>query len=114
MGYEAADIVDDLGEGVTEAVIGDRVFGVGGAGVAQVITIADVAGARDRDRDHDARFSRGDSGRAIYALAQVGDLVESGRFSLPVGQTFPLADAAEAHRVGESGLVRGKLVLTVG
>jgi len=112
MGYEAADIVDDLGEGVTEAVIGDRVFGVGGAGVAQVITIADVAGARNRD--HDARLSRGDSGRAIYALAQVGDLVESGRFSLPVGQTFPLADAAEAHRVGESGLVRGKLVLTVG
>ena len=78
-------------------------------GAEHVITIADFAGAEH----HGVRFSRGDSGRAIYALAQVGDLVESGRFSLPVGQTFPLTDVAEAHRVGEAGRVRGKLVLLV-
>jgi NADPH:quinone reductase-like Zn-dependent oxidoreductase len=35
------------------------------------------------------------------------------QFSLHVGQTFSLADVAEAHRVGESGRVRGKLVLLV-
>jgi NADPH:quinone reductase-like Zn-dependent oxidoreductase len=57
------------------------------------------------------RFSSGDAGRALYALAQIGELVESGRFSLPVGQTFPLADVAQAHRVSEDGRVRGKLVL---
>jgi hypothetical protein len=45
------------------------------------------------------RFGRRDSGRAVYALALVGDLVESGRFSLPAARTFPLADVAEAHRV---------------
>ncbi len=39
---------------------------------------------------------------------------ESGRFSLPVAQTFPLAEVAEAHRVSEQGHVRGKLVLLVG
>jgi NADPH:quinone reductase-like Zn-dependent oxidoreductase len=55
----------------------------------------------------------GDSGRAIYALAQIGDLIESGRFSLLVGQTFPLTDIADAHRVGEEGHVRGKLVLLI-
>jgi len=38
----------------------------------------------------------------------------SGRFSLPVAQTFPLAEVAEAHRAGEDGRVRGKLVLVVG
>jgi len=38
----------------------------------------------------------------------------SGRFSLPVAQTFPLAEIAEAHRVSENGHVRGKLVLVVG
>lgn len=76
-------------------------------GVGHVVTIADFAGARQ----YGVRFSRGDSGRATYALAQVADLVTSGRFSLPVGQTFPLADVAEAHRIGESGNVRGKLVL---
>ena len=74
-----------------------------------VITIADFAGAQQ----YGVRFSRGDSGRAIYALAQIGDLIESGRFSLPVGQTFPLTDIAEAHRVGEEGRVRGKLVLLI-
>jgi NADPH:quinone reductase-like Zn-dependent oxidoreductase len=40
-------------------------------------------------------------------------LIESGRFSLPVAQTFPLEQVAEAHRVGEGGRVRGKLVLLV-
>ncbi|ALE05751.1 NADPH:quinone reductase [Arthrobacter sp. ERGS1:01] len=79
-------------------------------GAEHVITIADFAGARD----HGVRFSRGDSGRATYALALAADLIGSGRFSLPVGQTFPLADVAEAHRVGEAGLVRGKLVLLLG
>ena len=38
----------------------------------------------------------------------------SGRLSLPVAQTFPLAEVAEAHRVGEQGHVRGKLVLLAG
>ena len=78
-------------------------------GPEHVVTIADFAGAEE----YGVRFSRGDSGRAVYALAQIGDLIESGRFSLLVGQTFPLTDIAEAHRVGEEGLVRGKLVLLI-
>ena len=80
----------------------------GGAG--QVITVADFAGARE----HGVRFSRGDSGRAVYVLDEIGALIESGRFSLPVAQTFPLADVAEAHRVSEHGHLRGKLVLVAG
>ncbi len=78
-------------------------------GPEHVITVADFAGAQQ----YGVRFSRGDAGRALYALAQIGDLIESGRFSLPVGQTFPLTEVAEAHRVGEAGHVRGKLVLLV-
>jgi NADPH:quinone reductase-like Zn-dependent oxidoreductase len=114
------------GEGMTERVRAlapegvDRALDVAGSGVLpeliglaggadHVITIADFAGARQ----YGVRFSRGDSGRAVYSLALVGELVDSGRFSLPVGQTFPLADVAEAHRVGEAGGVRGKLVLLV-
>jgi NADPH:quinone reductase-like Zn-dependent oxidoreductase len=56
----------------------------------------------------------GDAGRAVHVLAEIGELIESGRFSLPVAQTFPLAEIAEAHRVSEHGHVRGKLVLVVG
>ena len=40
-------------------------------------------------------------------------LIEEGRFRLPVAQTFPLADIAEAHRISESGHPGGKLVLIV-
>jgi NADPH:quinone reductase-like Zn-dependent oxidoreductase len=79
-------------------------------GPEHVVTIADFEGAQE----HGVRFSRGEDGRAIHALAGIGELIESGRFSVPVAQTFPLAKVAEAHRVGEDGHVRGKLVLLVG
>jgi NADPH:quinone reductase-like Zn-dependent oxidoreductase len=75
-----------------------------------VVTLADFGGARE----HGVRFSSGDAGRAVHALGEIGELIESGRFSLPVAQTFPLAEVAEAHRVSEHGHVRGKLVLLAG
>ncbi|WP_405015861.1 NADP-dependent oxidoreductase [Kitasatospora sp. NBC_00070] len=76
---------------------------------ANVVTIADFAGARE----HGVRFSRGDTGRALYVLTEIGPLIEAGRFVPPTVRTFPLADIAEAHRVGEAGGLRGKLVLLV-
>ena len=79
-------------------------------GSEYVVTIADFAGAQE----HGVRFSRGDAGRAVHALAEIGELIESGRFSLPVARTFPLAEIAQAHRAGEDGHVRGKLVLVIG
>jgi NADPH:quinone reductase-like Zn-dependent oxidoreductase len=79
-------------------------------GPEHVVTIADFGGARE----HGVRFSRGDAGRAVHALAEIGELIESGRFSLPVARTFPLAEIAQAHRAGEDGNVRGKLVLVIG
>jgi NADPH:quinone reductase-like Zn-dependent oxidoreductase len=78
-------------------------------GPEHVVTIADFGGARE----HGVRFSSGDAGRAVYALGEIGELIESGRFSIPVARTFPLAEVAEAHRVSEQGHVRGKLVLLV-
>ncbi|KAA8883809.1 NADP-dependent oxidoreductase [Nocardia colli] len=78
-------------------------------GATHVVTLADFAGAEQ----YGVRFSRGDAGRALYVIDQIGELIESGRFVLPVGRTFPLSEVAEAHRVGEAGRVRGKLVLLV-
>jgi NADPH:quinone reductase-like Zn-dependent oxidoreductase len=115
------------GEGLVERVRAlvpkgvDAALDVAGSGVLpelielaggpdQVVTIADFAGARE----YGVRFSSGDAGRAIHMLSEIGELIESGRFSLPVAQTFPLAEIAEAHRVSEDGHVRGKLVLVVG
>jgi NADPH:quinone reductase-like Zn-dependent oxidoreductase len=79
-------------------------------GPEHVVTIADFGGAQE----HGVTFSSGDAGRAVHALAEIGELIESGRFSLPVAQTFPLAEIAEAHRISEGGHVRGKLVLVAG
>jgi len=80
------------------------------SGAEHVITVADFDGAQE----HGVTFSSGDAGRAVHALAEIGKLIESGRFSLPVAQTFPLAEVAEAHRLSEQGHLRGKLVLLVG
>lgn len=81
----------------------------GGAG--NVVTVADFAGARE----HGVWFSSGDAdGRAVHALGGIGELIESGRFSVRVARSFPLAEVAEAHRVGERGGAGGKLVLVVG
>jgi NADPH:quinone reductase-like Zn-dependent oxidoreductase len=115
------------GEGLTERVRAlapdgvDLALDVAGSGVLpeivelaggaeHVITLADFDGAQK----YGVRFSGGDTGRALYAIADIGELIESGRFSLPVARTFPLAEVAAAHRASEDGHVRGKLVLVVG
>jgi NADPH:quinone reductase-like Zn-dependent oxidoreductase len=115
------------GEGLVERVRArapdgvDLALDVAGSGVLpelielagcpeHVVTVADFDGAQK----HGVTFSRGDAGRAVHALAETGGLIESGRFTLPVAQTFLLADIAEAHRVSENGHVRGKLVLPLG
>jgi NADPH:quinone reductase-like Zn-dependent oxidoreductase len=81
------------------------------AGSAEkVITLADFAGATE----HGVHFSNGFAdGNAFHSLAEIGVLIEAGRFWLPVDKTFPLAHIAEAHRMSETGRVRGRLVLLI-
>ena len=73
------------------------------------VSIADFRGAQE----YGVTFSRGDAGRALYVLSQIGELIESGRFTPPEVQTFPLADVAEAQRVSEDGHLGAKLVVTI-
>jgi NADPH:quinone reductase-like Zn-dependent oxidoreductase len=79
-------------------------------GAEYVITVADFTGAQR----HGVTFSSGDDGRALHVLGEIGELINSGRFSLPVARTFPLAEVSQAHRVSEHARLRGKLVLLVG
>jgi NADPH:quinone reductase-like Zn-dependent oxidoreductase len=76
----------------------------------KVVTIADFLGAQETG----AQFSGGmGTGRAVHALDEIGELIEAGGFTLPVAQTFPLDQVAEAHELSQRGHVRGKLVLLV-
>jgi NADPH:quinone reductase-like Zn-dependent oxidoreductase len=96
--------LDVAGSGVLPELIGLA------GGAEHVVTIADFAGARE----YGVLFSRGDGGRALHVIGEIGELIESGRFALPVARTFPLTDVAQAQLAGEQGHVRGKIVLVVG
>ena len=47
-------------------------------------------------------------------LAKIADLVDAGRIRVAVSHEFALADVAKAHRLAETGAIRGKIVLHVG
>lgn len=91
----------------------DAALDVDGSGVppkrivlAGGVTIAGLGGVT---------FSSGYlAGRADYAFGEIGALIGTGRFSLPVAHTCLLAEIAEAHRGSEKGHVLGKLVLLLG
>jgi NADPH:quinone reductase-like Zn-dependent oxidoreductase len=76
---------------------------------ARVATIADFGAAA-----LGVKVTGGAEGRAPGALDEAAALVEAGRLSMPVAQTFTFAEAADAHRVSFEGHVRGKLVLVPG
>lgn len=122
-GAEATTYGDGLAERVGQLAPDgvDRVLdaGPGGAlptlvqlagGPEHVVAIADFAGAEETG----VRASGGPGDkRSWYILDEIGPLIEAGRFSIPVAQTYPLEQIADAHRAGEAGGVRGKIVLLV-
>jgi NADPH:quinone reductase-like Zn-dependent oxidoreductase len=124
LGAEPTTYGDQLSERVRELAPGgvDAALDAAGGGALaalvelsggpeRVVTIADYAGAQETG----ARFSGGmGAERAIHALRDIGPLIESGRFSLPVEETFPLQKIGDAHVRSRDGHVRGKLVLLVG
>jgi NADPH:quinone reductase-like Zn-dependent oxidoreductase len=96
--------IDDAGGGALPALV--ELAG----GPQNVVTIADYEGAQQAG----VTMTGGPgSVRAWHALALAAELVAAGRLSVPVAQTFPLEQIADAHALSETGHVRGKLVLLV-
>jgi NADPH:quinone reductase-like Zn-dependent oxidoreductase len=46
-------------------------------------------------------------------MEAIAELVETGKLRATIAGTFPLAEAAEAHALGDTGRTTGKLVLVV-
>jgi NADPH:quinone reductase-like Zn-dependent oxidoreductase len=116
-GDRLADRVRELASGGVDAALDAAGGGALPAlvelagGPERVVTIADYPGAQETG----VRFSGGmGTERALHALRDIGPLIESGSFSLPVAQTFPLENIGDAHALNQEGHVRGKLVLIVG
>lgn len=104
----APDGVDAAVDAAGGGALPDLVQVTGGP--EHVVTIADYPGAQQTG----VTFSGGmGTGRAVHALSEIGELVDSGRFTLPVAQTFALDQIGEAHRLSETGHVRGKLVVLI-
>ena len=65
-----------------------------------------------KSRGVTASFERLDLNGA--RLGESAGLVDQGRLRVLVEREFPLSQAAEAHRLSETGHTRGKIILTVG
>jgi NADPH:quinone reductase-like Zn-dependent oxidoreductase len=102
------DVVVDLVGGSRELV---AALGPGGLFV-NVPSAApdDLAGAV---RDRGARFTPFLVEPDREGLVALSQLVEDSELRVEVAATFPLEQAAEAHRRGEAGRTTGKLVLTL-
>ncbi|SOD71243.1 NADPH:quinone reductase-like Zn-dependent oxidoreductase [Jatrophihabitans sp. GAS493] len=94
----------------------DRAFDLGGRGDLptlieltgtpdHVITIADPAAEA-----HGVRFS---TGGEFGGLAPLVTKLADGQLSMVVGETFPLAEAAAAQALSESGRASGRIILHV-
>ncbi|MEV4757908.1 NADP-dependent oxidoreductase [Micromonospora sp. NPDC049559] len=72
----------------------------------QVVTIADPSAA-----DLGVRYLYDEPREMPRILAEAAAMVVAGNLTMPVAGTYPMADAADAHRDSQAGHVRGKIVL---
>ena len=116
--YHAADFAEAVTDAdvVLDTVNGDyparslRTMRPGGVLICLLPFPAEVvAEAARRDVRVEAMLVEADRS----GMTAIADLVTRGKLRPVIAGTFPLADAAKAHELGDSGHVAGKLVLTM-
>ena len=121
-----ADVVVRRGDDVAQRIRDEYPDGVDGLADGAVQDALVLLAIRDGGGLATVRGYRGDGQRGIEvhptlvrrlaedraALVRLRQQTEDGVLTLRVARTFPVEQAAEAHRVLEAGGVRGRLVLT--
>lgn len=118
--YRTQDFVDVLRgqpvDVVFDPIAGDsslravQVLKDGGA-LVSILSVDEKAAAEAQRRGIHAEFTLVEPDR--LALTAITDLVEQGKLRVELDSVFPLAEAAEAHRRGETNRATGKIVLRV-
>lgn len=102
----AVGAVDAVFDATGRGVLADAVALAGGP--ERVITLSDPAAA-----DFGVTLSQPTPGRAPGALDETIALLAEGRLRLRAHQSMPMQQAAEAHRLLESGTVHERVILTL-
>ncbi|WP_408990612.1 NADP-dependent oxidoreductase [Streptomyces caniscabiei] len=118
--YRTTDFVEAAGEVdvVLDTLAGDvrtrsvDLLGEGGI----LVSILPVGGEEDAERAaaRGARLEKLLVEADQAGMRAIAALVEQGKLRAHVDATFPLAEAAKAHALGETDRTTGKIVLTVG
>ncbi|TDD62634.1 NADP-dependent oxidoreductase [Kribbella antibiotica] len=82
-----------------------------GGSFVSILPVAPEAVAEADRRGIQAEFTLVEPDR--LALTAITDLVEEGKLRLEIDSVFPLAEAADAHRRGETNKASGKIVIKV-
>ncbi len=113
----AQELIDYTAVDFTEAVrdvdvVLDLIGGAYGTRSLQVLRpdgrYIDTQGS---DAEHDPRYHRVYAESSGTDLQRIAELVERGELRVEIDRVLSLADVAEAHKLSESGRVRGKIVL---
>ncbi len=117
--YTEVDFADELSDldAVIDTIGGDygarslRTLRDGGTLVSLTPTLDDQAHQRAAERGIRTGFTLVEADHA--GLEAIADLVDAGRLRAKIAAALPLADAATAHQLGETGRTTGKMLLTV-
>jgi NADPH:quinone reductase-like Zn-dependent oxidoreductase len=83
-----------------------------GGSYVSILPVDEATAQEGRRRGIRAEFTLVEPDR--LALTAITDLVAQGKLRVELDSVFPLAEAAEAHRRGETNQATGKIVLGVG
>jgi NADPH:quinone reductase-like Zn-dependent oxidoreductase len=98
--------IDAVFDAAGKGVLADAVTLAGGP--SRVITLSDPHAG-----DFGARLSGPHAAHTAEALTESMTLFADGRLRLRAHRTLPMQDAAEAHRLLESGTVHERIILTL-